>query len=114
MRTRSPVSALATALALCLAAPAALALDLDGAKAAGQVGERLDGYVGAVQGDAASEEVRALVERINRGRREKYAEIARKHGLSVAAVAAESGVKLLERAPDGEYVMDATGRWKRK
>jgi len=113
MRSMLPYSVLALVLASVLASAPARALDLDSAKAAGLVGERLDGYVGAVAKDA-SQEVRALVERINRGRRDAYAEIARKHGVEVKAVAAESGVKLVQRAPSGQYVMDATGRWKQK
>lgn len=113
MRSILPYTALALVLAAVLVAAPARALDLDSAKASGLVGERLDGYIGAVEKDA-SQEVRSLVERINRGRRDAYAEIARKHGLGVEAVAAESGVKLVQRAPSGQYVMDATGRWKQK
>ena len=47
-RWLAPISA----LVLILAAAPALAADLDGAKAAGQVGERTDGYLGLVDESA--------------------------------------------------------------
>jgi uncharacterized protein len=94
------------------AAPAAAA-SLDQAKAAGQVGERIDGYVGVVDAGAPGD-VKALVEKINAERKAKYAEIAEKQGAPVAAVAQIAGKKLIERAPKGEYVMGADGQWQRK
>jgi uncharacterized protein YdbL (DUF1318 family) len=96
-----------------LVAPPALAADLGGAKAAGQVGERPDGYVGLVESNAPAE-VKALVEDVNRRRRAKYSEVAQKNGIPVEAVAARAGAKLTERVPAGQYVMDASGRWVRR
>jgi uncharacterized protein YdbL (DUF1318 family) len=113
MRNAARWLALASVLVLVLAAAPALAADLDGAKAAGQVGERVDGYLGLVDADAPGD-VKALVESVNAGRREKYAEIATKRNVPVDAVAAQAGAKLIERAQPGHYVMDSTGRWKRK
>lgn len=100
------------ALLALLGSTPALALDLDGAKAGGQVGEQADGYVGLVSGDAPAE-VKALVERINSGRRREYARIAKKNDIPVEAVAAQAGAKLVERAPAGTYVRDGGG-WRRK
>ena len=102
-----------SALVLVLAAAPAFAADLDGAKAAGQVGERLDGYLGLVDEDAP-DDVKELVERVNAGRLEKYGEIAAKRDVPVEAVAAAAGVKLIERAEPGHYVMDEEGNWKQK
>ncbi|MGH6920474.1 MAG: YdbL family protein [Geminicoccaceae bacterium] len=99
-------------LLLCTALPAA-AQSLDQAKAAGQVGERIDGYVGVVDANAPGS-VRALVDRVNAKREAKYAEIAKERGTPVVAVAQIAGRKLIERAPDGEYVMGANGRWRQK
>ena len=113
MRNMARWLALVSALALVLAALPALAADLDGAKAAGQVGERVDGYLGLVDANAPGD-VKALVERVNAGRRQKYAEIAAKRNAPVEAVAAQAGAKLTQRAAPGHYVMDASGRWKRK
>ncbi|MGI9452205.1 MAG: YdbL family protein [Geminicoccaceae bacterium] len=84
---------------------------LDDAKAAGLVGERADGYVGAVTGDAG---VQGLIDKINAGRKAKYADIASKRDASVEAVAAIAGKKLIERTPAGQYVMGSDGQWQRK
>ncbi|MGH6899459.1 MAG: YdbL family protein [Geminicoccaceae bacterium] len=86
---------------------------LEDAKAAGLVGERIDGYVGVVDSGAPGS-VKSLVNRINAEREAKYAAIAQKQGAPVAAVAQIAGTKLIERAPSGEYVMGADGRWQRK
>jgi len=108
-RWLAPVSA----LVLVLAAAPVIAADLDAAKAAGQVGERVNGYVGLVDASAPGD-VKALVEQVNAGRRKKYGEIAAKRGVPIEAVAAQAGAKLIERTPPGYYVMDSTGRWKKK
>jgi uncharacterized protein YdbL (DUF1318 family) len=86
---------------------------LEDAKAAGQAGERIDGYLGVV-GSSAPAAVVQLVEQVNAERRAKYAEIAQKQGAPVAAVAQIAGKKLIERAGPGEYVMGADGQWQRK
>ena len=86
---------------------------LEDAKAAGLVGERIDGYLGVV-GSSAPADVVQLVEQVNAERRAKYAEIAQKQGAPVAAVAQIAGKKLIERAGPGEYVMGADGTWQRK
>jgi uncharacterized protein YdbL (DUF1318 family) len=95
-----------------LAAPAQAA-SLDQAKAAGQVGERIDGYLGVVDPNAPAD-VRAMVDKINAERRAKYKQIADKQGAPVAAVAQIAGTKLIERTPKGEYVLGANGRWRKK
>jgi uncharacterized protein len=100
-------------LSLGLLAAPALAASLDQAKAAGQVGERIDGYVGVVDANAPAE-VRTLVDQINAERQAKYKEIAAKQGAPVAAVAQIAGKKLLERTPKGEYILGADGQWRKK
>ena len=62
---------------LALPSGGVLAEALDDAKRTGSVGERPDGYLGAVDEDAGAE-VKALVEEINGKRRERYREIAEK------------------------------------
>jgi uncharacterized protein len=89
------------------------AQSLDAAKAAGQIGERIDGYVGVVDANAPAD-IKRLVNQVNAGREAKYAEIAAERGTSVQAVAQIAGQKLIERAPKGEYVMGADGRWRQK
>jgi uncharacterized protein len=100
-------------LAVGLCFGPALAGPLDDAKAAGLVGERIDGYLGVVDSGAPAE-VRRLVEQINAERQAKYAEIAQKQGAPVEAVAQIAGEKLIERAGGGEYVMGADGQWRQK
>lgn len=97
-----------------LAVPAGVALadPLADAKRAGSVGERPDGYLGAVGNAGAS--VTALVRNINEQRRQRYSAIAKKNGTSVAAVAALAGAKLVKNATPGEYVMTSGGSWVRK
>lgn len=86
---------------------------LEDAKAEGQVGERIDGYLGVVDSGAPGS-VKSLVKEINAEREAKYAEIAKKQGAPVAAVAQIAGKKLIQRAPAGEYVMGADGQWQQK
>jgi uncharacterized protein YdbL (DUF1318 family) len=103
----------AVLLMLCLSVLPAAAQSLDEAKAEGQVGERIDGYVGVVDANAPGD-VRALVDQVNAERREKYAEIAAGRGTSVQAVAQIAGQKLIARAPSGQYVLGADGQWRQK
>lgn len=100
-------------LLLGLGAGPAFAGALEDAKAAGQVGERIDGYLGVVDSGAPGS-VKSMVNQINAEREAKYAEIAKKQGAPVAAVAQIAGKKLIERAGSGEYVMGADGKWQQK
>ena len=86
---------------------------LEDAKAQGLVGERIDGYLGVVDSGAPGS-VRSLIDQINAERQAKYAQIAKKQGAPLAAVAQIAGKKLIQRAPSGEYVMGADGSWQRK
>jgi hypothetical protein len=102
-------------LLLCsgLFAGPAFALSLNEAKAEGLVGEKIDGFVGTVVADPSAE-VRELVERVNRQRRQKYDEVAKERGVPLDAVAKITGEKQLERTPAGQYVAGADGRWRQK
>jgi uncharacterized protein len=100
-------------LTLGLGIGLAQAESLEDAKAQGLVGERIDGYLGVVDSGAPGS-VRSLVDQINAERQAKYAQIAKKQGAPLAAVAQIAGKKLIERAPSGEYVMGADGSWQRK
>ena len=106
-------SALWFSILLLFGALAANAATLDGAKAAGQIGEGVDGYVHLVDKSAPAA-VKALVKDVNNKRREKYAGIAKERGVSVEDVAALAGAKLVERAPAGQYVMDSSAKWRKK
>jgi uncharacterized protein YdbL (DUF1318 family) len=93
-------------------AVAAAAIDLDGAKAQGLVGETTDGYVAAVA-ESPSDEVERLVEDVNARRRASYEAIARKNGTPTETVAKLAAEKLLHKAPSGAWIRDG-GRWYQK
>ena len=102
----------ALAAAALLLPLAAAATPLEDAKRAGHVGEQADGYLGVAPGAPAS--ARAFVDGINAERAAHYAEIAAKNDTSPTAVAALAGQKLIERAPPGQWVRPADGKWKKK
>ena len=94
-------------------APPAMALNLDQARAAGQIGERPDGLVGAVTA-GANAEVMALVETINRARLDAYRELAQKEGTPIEAVQAVAGERQMQAAArNGWFILDAGGRWRK-
>ena len=99
------------AIAAALALPA-WALDLDTAKHQGLVGERADGYIGAVSPNPSAD-VRSLVADVNARRKAAYTEIARKNGGAVETVAALAGQKLIDRAAAGDWI-DAGSGWSQK
>ena len=98
-----------TAGALLLAGPA-MADPLGDAKQAGLLGERMDGYLGAVKPGAPGNVV-SLMNEINAKRKAEYARIAAKNGQTVEVVEKLIAAKLYEKAASGEYVMNASGQW---
>lgn len=103
-------------LSLCLSLPA-LALDLSGAmqalggaKAAGQLGEQSDGYLGVVRPDGQAAEIARL---INQARRAEYQKLATQNGIRLGDVEAMAGKKALEKTPSGQYIR-LDGQWRRK
>lgn len=87
---------------------------VDAAKARGDVGEQIDGYLGIVSGRAPSAAVRKAVQEINIGRKQVYRNRARQENVSLEAIAASIGVRQLQKARPGETVRDASGQWKKK
>jgi hypothetical protein len=72
-----------------------------------------DGYVGVVS-EPSSGPAQEVVDTVNAKRRAAYEEIAQKNGTTAEAVAMLAGVKLIERAAEGEWVTDKDGVWRRK
>lgn len=94
--------------------PAALAQqDLAAAREAGEVGERPDGLV-AIRAADPSPALTRMVEEINAERLEEYRRIAENTEAPLEAVQARAGRQIIERLPEGQYFMDAAGRWRRK
>lgn len=102
--------------AAALAAPAASAQgsQIEAAKQAGIVGERIDGYLGIVEDGAVDASLRRQINEINAKRRAVYDEVAEENSATVEQVARLTGEKQIARAPAGQYVMDETGNWVRK
>lgn len=88
------------------------AADLGQAKAAGQVGELMNGYLGLVDGNAPGD-VKAMVDSINAQRRAEYQRIAAKNGVSAEEVAKLTAQKVIGQAERGHYVQTPSG-WIRR
>jgi uncharacterized protein YdbL (DUF1318 family) len=106
---RAAALVLAALLSLLLAA-GAHADALGDAKRSGYVGEQNDGLLGLVRKDAPADVVK-LVASVNAKRQAGYAEIAKKNGTSVSAVAALAAKKAIEKTLPGNYVQNAAGEW---
>ena len=86
---------------------------VDAAKARGEVGEQIDGYLGLVPGANASDAVRKSVQEINIGRKSVYTQQANANNVRTDEVAGVSGEKLVNRAPSGQMVKGNSGWYKR-
>lgn len=85
-------------------------LTLEEAKRRGWLGEQSDGYLGLVT-QAAPPTARDLMQRVNSRRTDVYARIAKQESVSVVAVAARSGERLIAEAAPGEWVWE-NGGWR--
>lgn len=81
------------------------------ARAAGQVGERTDGYLGIV--GTATPDIRALVNKINIQRKAAYTQGAQA-GSTVEQFAFVSGCNLIARTQPGEMYQAPDGSWKKR
>lgn len=79
------------------------------ARAAGQVGEKMDGYLGYVTPPAAS--LRAVVEDINIKRKAVYAGKAQANNATVEEYALTSGCLLIGQTRPGEKYQAPDGSW---
>jgi uncharacterized protein YdbL (DUF1318 family) len=79
------------------------------ARAAGQVGEQPDGYLGVV--GAGNAELRALVNAINIQRKAAYTQKAQASGATVEQLAFTSGCNLIQQTAPGEKYRTPDGSW---
>ncbi len=79
------------------------------ARAAGQVGEKMDGYLGYV--GTPSPALRAVVEDINIKRKAVYAEKARANNATIEEYALTSGCLAIARTSPGEKYQAPDGTW---
>jgi len=99
--------------ALVLAAPgAAQTPTLSAAIAAGQVGERYDGYMGLAA--PASDTIRRQVKAINIRRRNLYIELASRRNVTAQVVGLATACQLFSSLPVGEAYMLGDGSWHRR
>ena len=82
------------------------------ARAAGQVGERFDGYLGIVT--EVPPAVRSQVNAINIKRRALYSQLGGRRGVAPGDVGVTAGCELLNRVAVGEAYMLQDGRWRRR
>jgi hypothetical protein len=110
MKTKALMLAGAVALAgLSTAAIAQRDPAYAAARAAGQVGEQPDGYLGVV--GAGSAELRALVSSINIQRKSAYTQKAQASGATVEQLAFTSGCNLIQQTAPGEKYRTPDGSW---
>ena len=79
------------------------------ARAAGQIGEKMDGYLGYVVTPSAA--VRAMVEDLNIKRRALYSEKAQASNATVEEYAFTSGCRLIAQTAPGEKYEAPGGAW---
>jgi uncharacterized protein YdbL (DUF1318 family) len=84
------------------------------ARAAGQVGEQADGYVGVVTGQEASAEMRSHVEQLNIRRRTGFTTAANQRGVAVSDFAAAVACQFFGRIAPGERYRDENGVWRQR
>jgi len=100
-------------LALAVAAPvAAQSPLLEQAIAAGQVGERYDGYMGFAA--PPSEQLRRQVLGINIQRRSLYTQLASQRSVNAQLVGLTTACTLFSQLPAGEAFMLKDGVWRRR
>ncbi len=97
-----------TLLLVLLSFPA-MAMDLQGARAQGLVGEKLDGYVQAIDGSA-----QALADEVNGKRKAEYARISAENGQPVSVVAKIAAEQIIANLPSGAKYQGVDGSWKTK
>lgn len=105
-------AALLAAVALAAASTAAVAQRdpaYAAARAAGEVGEQPDGYLGIV--GSPSPALRALVNNINIQRKAAYTQKAQSSGSTVEQMAFVSGCNLVAQTSAGEKYQTPTGAW---
>ena len=110
-RNRRLVIGLAAALTIGAAGSAMAQRDpaYAAARAAGQVGEKTDGYLGFPS--APNSSLRAMVEDLNIKRRAVYSEKAQAAGATIEEYAFTSGCRLISQTAPGEKYEGPAGGW---
>lgn len=107
------LAAVAATAAVALAVPSAMAQRdpaYAAARAAGQIGEQVDGYLGFATTPTPA--IRALVEDLNIKRKAAYTERAQATGSTVQQFAFTSGCNLIANTKAGEKYQAPDGGWR--
>lgn len=109
--TRTMIAAGVATMTLAAANPAFAQRDpaYADARASGQIGEKMDGYLGYVSTPGGS--LRAVVEDLNIKRRALYSEKAQGAGATVEEYAFTSGCQLILQTIPGEKYQAPDGTW---
>mgnify|MGYP000229967114 CR=1 FL=1 len=104
----------AAAMLGLLASPVAAQRDpaYQAAREAGQVGEKMDGYLGIV--GAATPALRDMVNDINNRRRAVYAEQAQANNATLEEYAFTAGCLAISRTSPGEMYQAPDGTWQQR
>ncbi len=104
----------AAAMLGMLASPAQAQRDpaYQSARDSGQVGEKMDGYLGIV--GAATPDLRRLVDDINIRRRAVYAEQAQANNATLEEYAFTAGCLAISRTSSGEMYQAPDGSWQQR
>ena len=105
------IIAACVAILWTVVASSTFALSLDEAKAKGLVGEKLNGYLGAV--NPSNAEAQALIEDVNQKRRQAYEDIAKRNRTDVKVVETLAGEKAVKNTKPGNFVEEPGGWVKR-
>lgn len=111
---RKPVlRGMAAAMLVCgLAVPSLAERDpaYDAARSAGQIGERMDGFLGIV--GAPTPELKRLVDDINIKRRAVYAQRAQENNATLEEYAISAACQLIVKTVPGEKYQAPDGGWR--
>jgi uncharacterized protein len=109
---RSLTFAALVAIGIAVPAVAQMSATIRAAKAAGQVGERYDGFLGMAS--SAPLTIRREVEGVNIRRRAHFTNLAAAKGVSPQAVGITAGCVTLRSVAVGEPYMLADNVWRRR
>lgn len=111
LRNRVMFGAVAAAVASAMAVPALAQRDpaYDAARASGQVGEKMDGYLGVV--GAGTADLKRIVNDINIKRRAVYAQKAQENNATLEEYALSAGCQLILKTQPGEKYQAPDGSW---
>jgi len=96
-----------------MAVSVAVASALTQPKADGLIGEQANGYLGLVTQNVPAD-IKKLVNEVNAKRKAGYQKIAAKQGTSLSDVEKIGGNTAIEKTLKGNYIRDASGRWRKK